>query len=257
MADHKKIYLGFTQSEEERDNRDYYATDPEATTLFLKKEKFYTHVLEPCCGEGYVSRVLEKFGYTVTSTDLYDYNFGISNIDFLDETNNFINTLKGEVDIVTNPPYKFAIPCVMRALDLCRNKVAMLFPLSYIPRFFFCKPARLYVYPRRISVAKGGDFEKYDKVSMVEYGWFVWYKGFDGDTTISYLDNIRDITPKIKTYIEKAKKIDHWNTSKADMKKKIKQLYDNGGISKREIARIVGVSEGCVRKWLKEMQTKS
>jgi len=254
MSDHKKLHLGFTESDEDREQNDFYATDPEATSMFLKREKFYSHVLEPCCGKGHISRELEKVGYDVTSTDLYDYKFGISNVDFLDENNSIINKLRGRVDIVTNPPYKYAIPCVIRAIEICRNKVAMLFPLSYLPRFYFCKPAKLYVYPRRITIAKGGDFEKYDKVNMVEYGWFVWYKGYDGDTSISYIDNVRDISPKIQPYVDKANNFEKWNTNKTSIRNKIKELYDNGGISKREIARIVGVSEGCVRKWLKQME---
>ena len=253
MADKMKFYLGHNPSDEsKRQPRDYYATSPEATILLLKAEKFNHKVLEPCCGDGYISKVLEKKGYEVISTDLYDYGYGRSGVDFLDESNPIINELAGEVDIVTNVPYTDAIPMLMRALDICKYKVAMLFPITYIPKFYFCKPTKLYIFPRRITVAKNGDFQKYERGSMSEYGWFVWYKGYTDDTVIKYLDNIKQISPKMQPYVEQADQTDYWNLTKESKKEKILELYREG-MAKREIARIVGQSESCVRKWLKEM----
>lgn len=249
-----KFYLGHNPSDEsKRQGRDYYATSPEATMLLLRAEKFNNKILEPCCGDGYISKVLEKKGYEVISTDKYDYGYGISGVDFLDENNTTINELKGVVDIITNVPYSYTMPMLMRALDLCKNKVAMLFPITYIPKFYFCKPARLYIFPRRITVAKNGDFGKYERGSMSEFGWFLWYKGYTTDTVIKYLDNIKQTNPKIKPYVERAEQTDYWNLTKQTKKEKILKLYLSG-MKKREIARIVGQSESCVRKWLKEME---
>ena len=254
MAEKMKFYLGHNPSDEsKRQTRDYYATSPEATKLLLKAEKFNNKILEPCCGDGYISRVLVKKGYEVISTDLYDYGYGRSGIDFLDKTNPTINELKSEVDIVTNVPYKDTIPMLMRALDLCKNKVAMLFPITYIPKFYFCKPSKLYIFPRRVSVAKNGDFDKYEHGSMSEFGWFVWYKGYNDDTVIKYLNNIKQVSRWMLPYVEQADQADYWNMNKESKKEKILELY-NSGMAKREIARIVGQSESCVRKWLKEME---
>ncbi len=249
----KKLSLGFTTSSEDRESKDYYATDPIATMALIKEEKFFDTILEPCCGEGFISKELESKGYNVISTDLYDYGYGKSGIDFLDEKNKYMKKLRGEVDIVTNPPYSLTIPFVVRALEVCRNKVAMLFPLSYLPRFYFCRPAKLYVFARRITMAKGGDFDKYKKQNMIEYGWYVWYKGYDGNTTIKYIDNTEMISPKNETYIEKAMNFEKWNQSKDAKKEKVRELFLSG-MAKREIARIVGQSESCVRNWLKEME---
>ena len=249
-----KFYLGLNPSDEsKRHPRDYYATPPEATILLLKAEKFNHKILEPCCGDGYISKVLEGKGYEVISTDLYDYGYGHSGVNFLDESNPIISELTGEVDIVTNVPYTYAMPMLIRALDLCKNKVAMLFPITYITKFYFCKPAKLYIFPRRITVAKNGDFEKYERGSMSEFGWFVWYKGFTDDTVIKYLDNTKRINPKMQQFIEEAQRMEYWNLSKESKKEKILELYLSG-MKKREIARIVGQSESCVRKWLKEME---
>ena len=256
MEQKRKFYLGFTPTDEaKRQPRDYYATPESTTILLLRSERFHHRVLEPCCGEGYISRALERKGYEVTSCDLYDYGFGTPGIDFLDTTNTLLEGLRGQCDIVTNVPYVHTIPMVMRALDMCRNKVAMLFPVNYITRFYFCKPAKLYLFPRRITLAKNGEFDKYKRGSMSEYGWFIWYKGYKEDTIIQYLDNIKQVNPKIQPYIDEAEHTDYWNLSKESKKEKILELYRDG-VAKREIARIVGQSESCVRKWLLEIGVK-
>ena len=63
-------------SEFEREQHDYYATDPQAVEELLKVESFDKNILEPCCGEGHISKVLEKHGYMVESSDLIDREFG-------------------------------------------------------------------------------------------------------------------------------------------------------------------------------------
>ena len=247
-------YIKSIPSSEERENNDNYATSPVATRLLLRREKFFPKILEPCCGQGHISTVLEEKGYNVISTDLYDYGFGKTEIDFLDESNSYINDLKGQVDIVTNCPYKLAVPMLKRALEICRNKVCMLFPLTYLARFYYCPPTRIYIFTRRIDIAKGGDFSAYQHGNMKEYCWMVWCKGFKGDTTIKYIVNNKTVSPQIKE-LEKqyADNSYYWNLNIEDKKAHIQKLYEIDGLPKREIARIVGVSEGAVRKWLKQM----
>lgn len=63
-------------SDFERVQHDYYATDPRAVEALLEVEGFDKNILEPCCGEGHISKVLEKHGYMVESSDLIDRNFG-------------------------------------------------------------------------------------------------------------------------------------------------------------------------------------
>lgn len=52
-------------SQKERQNEDYYATDPNALEIFLDKlqaDKIVLHkeIWECACGEGHLSKVLEK-----------------------------------------------------------------------------------------------------------------------------------------------------------------------------------------------------
>ena len=107
-------------SEEEREKNDYYATDPKALDIFLKKleqDRITLHrdVWECACGEGHLSEELKKHGYNVWSTDLIDRGYGQGNVDFLKSISN-----EWHGDILTNPPYKYAKEFVEKALEVSR-----------------------------------------------------------------------------------------------------------------------------------------
>ena len=62
-------------SDHEREDNDFYATDPKALELLLDLEEFDPYVWEPACGKGHLSEVLKKRGYIVRSTDLIDRGY--------------------------------------------------------------------------------------------------------------------------------------------------------------------------------------
>lgn len=179
-------------TEDERQVDDYYATEPKATQLLLDRETFSSAIWECACGGGHMSEVLKQNGYEVMSSDLFDRGYeGTKIIDFLEETD--INTM----DIVTNPPYKYAKDFVEHALDISADgvKVAMFLKLTFLEsksrKALFQKyPFKtLYVSSERLQCAKNGDFEKYGKGvgTAVAYGWYVWEKGFTGKPTIEWI----------------------------------------------------------------------
>lgn len=112
----------------EREQNDYYATEPKALELLLDKEAFAPNVWECACGEGHLSKVLTGRGYKVKSTDLIDRGYGEGGIDFL----KYEGTFGG--DIITNPPYKYAKEFVEKALDVIPNgnRVAMFLKLQFL-----------------------------------------------------------------------------------------------------------------------------
>lgn len=127
----KSIYttLGASNhSESDREDNDFYATEPKALELLLEKETFDDFVWEPACGKGHLSEVLKKHGYIVKSTDLIDRGYGIGGIDFLSITTPFNG------DIITNPPYKYAQQFVEHALSLVPTgrRVAMFLKLTFL-----------------------------------------------------------------------------------------------------------------------------
>ena len=85
-------------------------------------------ILEPSCGEGHISEVLKAHGYDVVSRDLIDRGYG-EVADFLS-----IDNLKWDGDIVTNPPYRYALDFVEKALQIIPEgrKVAMFLKLTFL-----------------------------------------------------------------------------------------------------------------------------
>ena len=170
---------------------EYYATHPTVTLDLLRVESFHHTLLEPACGGGFISKPLMDNGYDVLSTDIIDRGFGNGGIDFL-----LYEFEVGVYDIVTNPPYSLFIPFLEKAIGICRNKVAMLLPLSFITTKQRSKlyktypPHTIYVYEDRICIAKNGEFEKYSSViNPQQYAWFIWHKGFNGNPTIKWIQN--------------------------------------------------------------------
>lgn len=70
-------------TESERQNEDYYATDPKAAELLMQLETFSNNIWECACGEGHLSKVFIKKGYNVKSSDLINRGFGEHGFDFL------------------------------------------------------------------------------------------------------------------------------------------------------------------------------
>lgn len=178
-------------SKETRQEHDYYATEPKAMELLLDVEHFNNIVWECACGEGHLSKVLEKRGYNVISTDLIYRGYGDNEpLNFLEET---LENFHG--DIVTNPPYKYALQFAEKAIESVDkgNKVAMFLKLQFLEgksrkKFFMNHPPKVvYVSSSRLNCAKNGNFEKYSS-SAVAYAWFVWVKGFKGDPIIKWIN---------------------------------------------------------------------
>lgn len=189
------VTLGATNhSSNERASNDYYATDPKAVDMLLDLESFSHDVWEPACGEGHISKALLNRGYHVTSTDLIDRGFGTGGVDFLQMQ---LDT-PVQMDIITNPPYKYAQDFVEHALHIIADghKVAMLLRLSFLEgkqrRKLFDRtpPTKVYVASGRINCCKNGDFSKEQRSnnSAQAYAWFVWEKGYTGDTVVRWFN---------------------------------------------------------------------
>jgi hypothetical protein len=182
-----------SHTDKERHREDYYATDPRAAELLLKLEEFSPKIWECACGEGHLSRVFERNGYNVRSTDLVDRGFGDFGFDFLG-----IDSMFWDGDIITNPPYKYAQEFVEKALSIIPdgNKVAMFLKIQFMEGkgrkslFLNYPPKTIYVSSSRLMCAKNGEFKKMvdGGGSAVAYAWYVWEKGFKGNTILKWFN---------------------------------------------------------------------
>lgn len=173
----------------ERQEDDFYATDPKAIDILLEVEKFNKNIWEPACGMGHLSEALKKHNYLVVSTDLIDRKYNMSGVDFLND----IDSWSG--DIITNPPFKHAVEFIKHAIDIIPvgNKVAMFLKILFLETdkrkqlFLDYPPKTVYILANRLCCAKDGDFVN-NNTKAVGYAWYVWEKGFTGETTLKWVN---------------------------------------------------------------------
>ncbi|MDD3875484.1 MAG: hypothetical protein PHT69_02625 [Bacteroidales bacterium] len=180
-------------TQEDRQNEDYYATEPKAAEWLLKLEQFDKNIWECACGQGHLSKIFEAAGHDVKSTDLINRGYGKGEIDFL-----AIDNLEWKGDIITNPPYKYAQQFIEKALQIIPegNKVAMFLKIQFLESkgrkslFLTNPPKTVYVSCSRLLCAKNAEFAKMIKGggSAVSYAWYVWEKGFKGTTELKWFN---------------------------------------------------------------------
>lgn len=183
-----KTLASSNHCEEERAQYDYYATDPKAVRLLMDVEKFSNNIWEPACGECHISNELAK-EYTVRNSDIFDRGCGNDVIDFLEQNEIW------DGDIITNPPYSKGMDFVYKALDTVTDghKVCMFLKVQFLEGkarrklFDDYPPKVIYVSSSRLVCAKNGDF-KNTKGSAVAYAWYVWEKGYTGDTIVKWIN---------------------------------------------------------------------
>lgn len=157
--------------EDGRQEDDFYATPPEATKALLAAYgpflKDRGTILEPCCGDGAISKVLESEGYSVVSSDLVARGYGTQQ--------NIFDVQYGHPITITNPPFSIAeeiVRCVLGKLKsdcLCLLLKSTFFHADDRAQYLFneFRPTRIYALPWRL------DFMGLGRPTM-ECSWFIW-----------------------------------------------------------------------------------
>ena len=180
MSWHQSLGYG-----KKRQTDDFYVTPNIAVEKLLKVEKFENPIWECACGNGAISKILERHGYIVISSDLRtdDNIYGEKGIDFL-------YSKKDVKTIITNPPFKLFNEFILRALNLA-EKVVMFGRIQALEgqeRFdkIYSKnpPIRIYVFSKRVSTTKEGEGKANGTIC---FAWFVWEKDFKGKTVIEWI----------------------------------------------------------------------
>lgn len=178
-------------SDEDREENDFYATDPKALKIFLDKTKIQlNNVWECACGQGHLAEVLREYHLLGKASDLIDRGYGEINYDFLQHTQIWNG------DILTNPPYGDALRFCKHALNILDtgSKVVMLMRIQFLegqrrkPFFMESPPKYVYISSSRLLLAKNADFIKYNTPSANCYAWYVWEKDFTGETVLKWFN---------------------------------------------------------------------
>lgn len=159
--------------------------------MLLEKEDFSHIIWEPACGEGHISESLKQAGHFVISSDIIDRGYGAV-ADFFSIT----SPPSLHADIITNPPYSQATAFIYHCLELLPpgHKLAAFLKLLFLEgkarRLLYevHPPKVIYVSSSRLVCAKNGDFKRYKNSNAVAYAWYIWEKGYQGDTVIKWIN---------------------------------------------------------------------
>lgn len=164
------------------DGIDYFITPQYAIDKLIEYEDFQGTILEPCSGNGKISKTFEEKGYTVFSSDLREDEdvYGKKGIDCM--------SLKGiqANNLITNPPYlttKKLLNMSKHFLTLADHKIALLLRLAFLEskarhEFLTTSPLdKVLVFSQRLTMHREGmtDEEK-TKVGSgkIAFAWFIW-----------------------------------------------------------------------------------
>ncbi len=207
-----RVAVGTATATKEERGANLYETPPEAMFTLLALEEFTACVLEPACGRGAISRMLEAFHYAVVLADINDYGTADSNGE-LQAVQDFLTSQPpeaGSYDIVTNPPYGDILNAfVAYALRVYKpRKMALLLNLNFLCGFADddrnfvmddCPPARVYVFKRRLPMMHRDGWDGNKASSRMNTAWFVWERdeaGNYGRATVVRRVDWKDFQPQ-------------------------------------------------------------
>lgn len=204
-------------SDNERQEDDFYATDPKALEALINapcvsynqrtqdvllncfRVRGY-YIWEPAAGNGNLSNYLREHGYNVIASDLkYRGCTDGSIVDGLDFLTTYpYNKFKGAAAhpyvILTNPPYSLATEFVEHALNILPNgglyialmNITYLHGIDRYKRVYSKGTLReVYVFSKKIHVYKNNIPTGH--TSMCVYAWYVFQKGYNGQPTLYWL----------------------------------------------------------------------
>ena len=178
-----------------RVENDYYATHPDSTKALLGAEDIIYPALEPACGEGHISKLLNG---EVTNTDLVQRGYADYTVDFLD---NYFSDGQFRT-VITNPPFNLFTEFAHEALRVSSGKVIMFGKLQALEgnkraTYLQTTPLKyVYVFKSRQQPLRNGSSidpltNKKWASSTMAFAWFVWEKGYKGSPQIKWLDTAR------------------------------------------------------------------
>jgi hypothetical protein len=154
---------------------DFVRTPKIITESLLKYEKFDGSILEPCCGDGAISKVLET-QYNVISSDKYSYGYGKEK-DLFELSEQYDN-------IITNPPFAQQQLVKKHLLSLTKKKLALLWYVKNLGNEIETKTSKnlkcVYVFNKRIEWVE-------TKLGWL-FAWYIWEKGYEGDIVIKRIN---------------------------------------------------------------------
>lgn len=175
-----------------RIENDFYATFPEDVKLIVDELNIHGYtILEPCAGNGHITKELKKQGNKVVSNDLIQRDFILDyNYDFL--SGNVPNEYKYDM-VLTNPPFKLIVKFILKSFEYAPIVIifARIQLLESIERYqnLFKKGylKKIYIYSKRTGTMPDGDILAKRSGSMC-FAWFVFDTNHQKDPIIKWIN---------------------------------------------------------------------
>ena len=204
-----------SQRVEAIDSPDDFPTPPWATRALIehvmggKQEVEGMSCLEPACGAGHMSKVLDDYFSIVSSYDIHDYGFAPVK-DFLSSS-----YPPNQFDwIITNPPFRLAEEFILRGLNIARIGVAILARTVFLESsgryraiFSTTPPSKFAQFVERVPMVRG----RLDKsaTTATGYCWLVWDKRHNGLPQLVWIPPCRKLLERSGDYVNSTADILH------------------------------------------------
>ena len=161
----------------------FYPTPSWGTEALLQQEHFTLSqtFLEPCCGDGAISKVLETHGYTVKSSDLFDRGYG--------KVEDAFSIQASYDNIITNPPFALAEDLFHHFKDKYKSRLCLLLRTAFLEGatryetiFQDNPPNRVHIFTERLSMYPAGQ-QGVKGGGTTSYSWFVWERYYENNGT--------------------------------------------------------------------------
>jgi hypothetical protein len=150
-----------------RQKHDFYETPSWCTEALLRVEQVPPRIWECCAGNGRIADVLRAHGISVVESDLVVRREGQIELDFL-------KARGGPRSIITNPPYRDAVPFIRKAKALGVTYLALLMKGDFLNAGERLELVTEYGYPARVwGLPRRPDFLNQKRPTMTTC-WYVW-----------------------------------------------------------------------------------
>jgi len=169
---------------------EYVQTDPWAIDSILRSEILTRVVVDPCCGDGRMAEAARAAGYEIIGSDLYNWGYGDTGLDFLKDPYLYLDEVQGGT-VFMNPPFSLACDFVDRARHLGARKIICfqrtVWRESEARREWWMKnpPVRIYQCGQR-AVCWYGTIPVAERKGSAHqpHSWFVWEEGQPAGTLL-------------------------------------------------------------------------
>ncbi|ADY54684.1 hypothetical protein Sgly_0318 [Syntrophobotulus glycolicus DSM 8271] len=117
------------KTSKQRPATDFYPTPPEVTIALLRYLRLpeSTVIWEPACGKGHMAETMKAVGYHVISSDLNDFGYGMTGMDYLSTEIAWHDMIDW---IITNPPFSQSVEFIKQGIHN-RKPFALLLKSQY------------------------------------------------------------------------------------------------------------------------------